>query len=314
VTETRAIDALAPAALPVSVPYREVRHERPEDCLHHEAIGIRGRLHGWSIPAHRHDGLHQFQLLQRGAARVTIDTEMHHVTAPVALMIAPGAVHHFVYEADSEGQQVTVPSVALQQGLSSASGLVGQLSRSLLLQPEGRDLDTVTSLFDQMAEEFAVARPGRIESLRARALVLSLWFLRNAGLPSPELRQRALRDTLVQRFKSLLEQRYRSHWTIQDYAAELRVTADHLSRACKSIGGQSALDIVQDRLLLEARRLLAYGTASVQDVALELGFEDASYFSRFFSRRAGQSPSAYRLAAHLGMAPQVIGAEATPHD
>ena len=51
---------------PLIVPFTEVRHFRPEDCLHYEPIDVRGRLHHWTIPAHRHDGLHQFQLLTEG--------------------------------------------------------------------------------------------------------------------------------------------------------------------------------------------------------------------------------------------------------
>ena len=293
------------AAAPPAVPFREVRHEQADDCLHCESIGVRGRMHGWAIPAHRHENLHQFQLLQSGAARVTIDTEVHHVTAPCALMIAPGAIHQFAYEAESEGRQVTVPSGVLRLGLANAAALAPLLNRSIVLQPAGPGLAALAGLFDQLVAEFEARQPGRIESLHAQALVLALWFLRNAGVARVDARQHVLRDTLVQRFRALLEARYRSHWTIQDYASELQVTPDHLSRACRSITGQSALDLVQDRLVLEAQRLLAHGSASVQDVARELGFEDAGYFSRYFARRAGQSPSAYRIAAQLGLAPKV---------
>ena len=78
------------------------------------------------------------------------------------------------------------------------------------------------------------------------------------------------------------------------------MTADHLSRSCRAVAGQSALDLLHERMLLEARRLLAYTDASVAEVAGDLGFDDPSYFSRFFARRAGRSPQDWRAALQTG--------------
>ena len=52
--------------------------------------------------------------------------------------------------------------------------------------------------------------------------------------------------------------------------------------------------MLDDRALLEARRLLLYSQMSVADIAYAVGFEDAAYFSRFFARHVGQPPRAYR--------------------
>lgn len=80
------------------------------------------------------------------------------------------------------------------------------------------------------------------------------------------------------------------------------MTPDHLSRNCRAASGLSALDLLQDRLLREARRLLAYTVAPVAEVARDLGFNEPSYFSRYFARRAGQAPQDYRAALQTGRA------------
>ena len=77
------------------IPYREVRHDQPDDCLHYESVAIRGAEMDWTIPAHRHDGLHQFQWLQQGAVKGSIDGRGFEASGPAMLMLAPGSVHAF---------------------------------------------------------------------------------------------------------------------------------------------------------------------------------------------------------------------------
>jgi methylphosphotriester-DNA--protein-cysteine methyltransferase len=83
-----------------------------------------------------------------------------------------------------------------------------------------------------------------------------------------------------------------------------KVTPNHLRRSCHAATGQSALDLLHERLFLEARRLLAYTAAPVAEVARDPKFDDASYFSCFFTRHAGRSPQAFRGAVQTG---QVVG-------
>ena len=111
-----------------------------------------------------------------------------------------------------------------------------------------------------------------------------------------------MRDTLTHRYRSLLELHFRRHQPIGFYADALGVTPDHLGRTCRATSGLGALDLLHERMLLEARRMLAYTPVPVTGVAQQLGFEDPGYFSRFFTRRAGLSPSAYRGSVADGRA------------
>jgi AraC family transcriptional regulator, transcriptional activator of pobA len=105
----------------------------------------------------------------------------------------------------------------------------------------------------------------------------------------------------VQRYRTLLEKHYREHRPLAFYAGALNVTPDHLSRTCRTVAGQSALELLHDRLMLEARRLLAYTPMTVAEVAAELGYDDPAYFSKFFAKAMGQAPSAYRSAVARGI-------------
>jgi hypothetical protein len=101
------------------VPFREVRHFQPDDCLHYEPLRVRGRMHRWTIPAHRHEGLHQFELLERGSVIATIDGVSHSLTSPAAWMVSPGTMHGFRYHEASAGHVVTVPSAMLLDAVAA---------------------------------------------------------------------------------------------------------------------------------------------------------------------------------------------------
>jgi AraC-like DNA-binding protein len=88
----------------------------------------------------------------------------------------------------------------------------------------------------------------------------------------------------------------RSH-RVADYARQLGVSPGHLNALCRRHMGRSAKQIIQDRLLAQARRLLLYSDESAARVGYALGFQDPSYFTRFFRTATGSSPQAFRSGA-----------------
>ena len=295
------------AAAPLAVAYREVRHAQPEDCLHVEALSVRGQPQGWTIPAHRHEGLHQFQWLSHGQVVCRLDGVEQRLAAPAAMLVAPGTVHGFDYSADAQGLQLTLPSLLLRQAPGQEPGLLARLGRSalfssaLLASDAIGPLAPVPLLLASLQDEYNQARPGRVMALQAGAWLLVLAFARAADPDAQPGASPPQRDTLVQRYRALVERGHLSGLSVADHAATLGVSSDHLSRCCRAVTGQPALALLQERRLLEARRLLVYSELPVADVAARLGFDDAGYFSRFFARASGTSPSVYRQQVRQGL-------------
>jgi AraC-like DNA-binding protein len=292
------------------VPFREVRHFQPDDCLHYEPMEIRGRMHRWTIPAHHHEALHQFEMLERGSVVARFDDRSERLVAPAAWMVSPGTIHGFAYEPSSAGHVVTIPTPMLQRFLAPLPDIEYRLKHPIIVRSNaGQDIDELRGLFAMLAQEFQGRQPGRAEALQAHAVLLGLWFTRRHVATVGGAQHRPGGDALVQRFRKHLERRYRAHWTVRDYAGALAVTPDHLSRRCRAVTGLSALDLVHERLMLEARRLLAYSSVPVSEIAHQLGFDDPAYFSRLFAKRCGQSPSAYRRSVLDGLAVLASGNE-----
>lgn len=291
-----------PAPRLLLVPYQEVRHDQPDDCLHYEPVSVRAQVLDWTIPAHHHEGLHQFQFLAQGALRGSIDSHTFEAAAPALLMMAPGAVHGFSYAPDAEGHQLTLPSATLHRLLEGSQLAGAELGSSFVvsgLRPE--DAGECAALFAALAREFRASHAGRVHALQAFATLLAVHFLRRRGEQFAGEDRPGARDALVQRYLALVAQHYREHQPLAFYAERLGVTPDHLSRVCRNLGGQAAQQVLHERLLLEARRLLAYTPMPVAEVAAQLGYEDAAYFSKFFARSVGHTPSRYRRLVAEGV-------------
>ena len=100
--------------------------------------------------------------------------------------------------------------------------------------------------------------------------------------------------SLCSRYRALVEQHYTEHLAIESYATRLNVSHAQLSKMIRRDNGLSARDTLRMRLIREAKRLLAGSDIPVGDVAAQLGYEDPSYFSRFFKKHTSSTPTRFR--------------------
>ncbi len=98
----------------------------------------------------------------------------------------------------------------------------------------------------------------------------------------------------LRKFSKLVEQNYKTHHTVADYAALLFVTPKNLSKKIGLISKSSPNDIIKNRILLESKRLLVHTKMTVKEIAYSLNYDDDAYFVRFFTKQTGLSPMAFR--------------------
>lgn len=98
----------------------------------------------------------------------------------------------------------------------------------------------------------------------------------------------------LQEFMNLVNKHYASQKSVNFYAGELNITANYLNMLSKQILGKNAGEVISFRVMLEAKRLLYHTTQDVSQIAFNLGFDDPSYFSRFFRKTENSSPSEFR--------------------
>lgn len=268
------------------------------ESLHCESIPQRSRLYDWEIKPHRHDLFVQILYIRSGVADIQLDDRRFSVHGPCALYVPALHAHGFRFSEDIDGAVVTIVTQQMESLLARHADLLPhfQAPRHLPFDPEEAAYRPFSQSIEQLLAEYGETHPWRLPLLESLlGTVLVLMARRIAPLAGRRPGRRSSRGVLhLHRFKTLLNRSFREQRDIAYYARRVGITPTQLNRICRDELGLSALGVINDRLLTEARRDLAYSSLSVKEIALTLGFSDPGYFSRFFTKHAGASPSAFR--------------------
>lgn len=109
---------------------------------------------------------------------------------------------------------------------------------------------------------------------------------------------------LLQRFRHLVEMHYRERWGVRQYAESLQISHDRLHAICTRTLSKTPLQLIQERVIFEAKLRLERSGRSIQQLAHDLGFTDATTFSHYFKRYVGTTPAAFRKISKKPQAEQ----------
>ncbi|GLR81059.1 helix-turn-helix domain-containing protein (plasmid) [Azospirillum oryzae] len=271
--------------------------------VHIETIPERMRLYNWEVRPHRHDGLSHALLVTDGGGRLTADGVEVAFRAPALITVPAQVVHGFRFDPGTDGHVLTMSEGFLAGVLAAAPE--AELAPALPLAWDlGAGSDEAAALdrcFAEIRREFRAHHIGRVSAISAQVMLL---LVATARLAADRRHDEAGRDgqgvspdlRLLARLRPMIDERFSQHWPVERYAAALGVTAGRLNAACRRVTGLSTLRLVHARLMLEARRSLIYTSHGMAEIGYALGFEDPAYFSRFFTKREGRSPQAFRRA------------------
>lgn len=284
--------------VPVFTLYGEQHTEETAEFIHIEPIASRSRSLGWQIRPHRHGRMLQCIFIFAGSVTTHLDDEHYDSEAPCCIAIPPGMVHSFNFAPETEGLVLTVAeNLIINDDQDRARPYFEHLlnqAEVIEFLPSDPELAQLRQSLEQLQAEFRSLATGRW--LMCEWLVrMVLMSLSRKRLHSDHIEQHTHEPvSTLQEFRQLIEHHYRDQWRVEDYASALNTTPSRLNRLCKQAMQRNAKSLLQERLLLEAKRKLVYTRTHIDQIAFDLGFSDPGYFSRFFKQQAGLSPRDFR--------------------
>jgi len=249
---------------------------------------------------HRHSFFH-FIVFTKGKGTHTIDFTTYPVKPFQAYFMIPGQVHGWQFDTIPEGYIVNFSE---------------NFFRSLLLNP---DYLSRFDFFSGVSDDGVLMLPAAIqqpciellESIihdvnenkqitdLVRTRLLQFFLLIDQALERPGQKNiPQQKQALLQSFRRLIGSNYKTLRLPKEYADLLYVTPNHLNALCQDLTGKTAGELIRDRIILEAKRLLTNAGMTSAEIAYELSFQDNSYFNRFFKKYTGTTPDVFRKSLH----------------
>ncbi len=241
----------------------------------------------WRVEAMRTLSEPCFLWFTKGQGRITIAGQTRGYTAHNGILIPAGVMHGF-----EVGPQVfgTAVFFGRDHGLTLPKEPVHLRIREVHAQQE------LNVTLDAIQRELDADSLGHERAALAHLGLLAVWIERQAARNAADAPKPDAARKLVARFTDVMEQEFRTGAGVGEMAEKLGVTPTHLTRCCRQTCGRSAIDLLQDRRIFEARKLLLETKLPVNRIGESLGFASAAYFTRAFQHLTGASPTAFRRA------------------
>ncbi len=249
--------------------------------------------------AHRHSFYH-LVMFTRGAGSHTIDFTTFALQPYQIYFMIPGQVHAWNFTGEVDGYVVNFSESFFQSFLLKADYLEnfpffrGIAANGVIDLPAPLGEEAVGS-FEKLLSLFDHKGPFRLD--RLRVVLLDLFMKLGQGAMAREAEAIPPHHyTLLRNYQKLIEKNFLTLRRPKEYADLLAVSSNHLNALCKAQLGKQAGELIRNRVLLEAKRLLVNLDLNVAEVGYSLNFSDNSYFTRFFRKYTGQTPEEFRHA------------------
>jgi AraC family transcriptional activator of pobA len=227
-------------------------------------------------------------LVESGTGSTMIDYQNMTLGPRSVVWLGPGVVHRWVDIAKLQGVIVlftpTAPIAPSARVLTTMPGI------GTAWTADEESWRLMQGAVVHLRAEFDAVAAGLESPSEILGSILSAFLLR--GTPADQLD--SAENTVYQQFRNAVEADLATRRDVQHYARELGYSARTISRAVEASTGQSAKAYVTERVILEAKRLLAHEGCSLKEVAQRLGFGDPSAFSAYFKRETGMTPGTWR--------------------
>jgi AraC family transcriptional activator of pobA len=212
-------------------------------------------------------------------------------------LIPPYRVHQ-LNKAGKNGELISFKREILEEGdkeflldLFKIFNVQGEFSCLRMDAEAAADLSNVYKLLSEEYNKGSENLP--IVKTLLKALLLKLIQIKDLEFTDHDINQ-----TRVYEFLMLLESNFLTVRNTDFYAGKLGISSKRLNQILKDKLNKTGMQIIHDRIILEAKRLIIHSEQTIKEISFELGFSDRPYFSRFFKKQTGESPDSFQKQVH----------------
>ena len=240
---------------------------------------------------HRHD-YYTVLLTDKADGNHIVDFKEFPFETKQVHFVAPGQVHQVVASSRPDGWVFTfsrdfLAESNIPENFITNINLFSPFGESPPLKLDDATFAKLVQIIEDMASCASEDLTYRHRALGALLQLFLIYCNNSRELNTTQLSEEDASVCILRDFKNLVDQNYTRWHKIGPYAEEIHITSKHLSSTVKAMSGKSAKEMIQDRLLLEAKRMLLHTGLSVKEIAYTIGFEEPLHFSGFFKKKAG---------------------------
>ncbi|GAB2789344.1 helix-turn-helix transcriptional regulator [Rhabdobacter roseus] len=249
---------------------------------------------------HRHN-YYEILFIEEGQGMHEIDFRSHPVQAPALHFLTPGQVHLLNFTTPCQGFILAFPETfcsffSPNSPLPSHYPFFNPAAHQPVIALTNEGQRYFHNIMDNMVTDYLDRTAESTLASRYLEIILEKCHVLSAQSPRESAQSPFAVPDLVGRFQEMVEKNFRQLHEVQQYATELHVSPDYLSKTVKKHLGVSAGEYIMEKLLLEAKRLLVFTPMSSKEISYHLHLEDPSYFGRIFKRKTGLTPNEYRAS------------------
>jgi len=270
---------------------------KDEDILISRFAPYLARHKNLQLP-HRHNFYHLVMFTQ-GSGNHAIDFQSFDVNPYQIYFMVPGQVHSWDFRGNIDGYVVNFSVPFFQEFLYRADYLeqfpfFNGTVKDKVINIAHDHQQQIKQLFEQIILE--TEAHGRLTKDMVRLLMLQMFILlaRLSLLNHPLPEKSVYNYTLLKNFRQLVDKNFATLRLPREYAEQLYITPNHLNALCTDVLGISAGEVIRNRIILEAKRLLVNFDMNINQIADLLNFQDNSYFTKFFKKQTGSTPEQFR--------------------
>lgn len=252
------------------------------------------------MPPHVHE-FYQIIWFRRGQGSHRVDFVDYPITDNTIFFIAPGQIHAFDGNEGLEGVVILFNASFLMDEESSESvflkyNVFNAYDSLPYYKVTEEEAGRLMFLVNEMNREYSLTGAFAHKDYMQYLVRLFLIRVQRCGERKeiPPLYVSSVANRTFVRFRQLLEQNFHNVHTVQEYADMLNISSRTLTKYVSQSTYRSPLQMINDRIVLEAKRQLLHTPMNIKEIGFQLGFEDPSYFVKFFKRMTGKMPGEFR--------------------